>query len=234
MAFAAGAILPASGSALRHKFPARDRLYLWYWLKYSASWVGRGAHEIYFTTTADGDHIGPPATPLTGYVVHVYRQGGIHHLSFTDALKIDVTKISTHLVGQTELRSIAGCNRNGDAYQTVCDALAGGWRNDRACEASHPWFTNTPGPGYKNAWHQIESYVQLNSIQDGVGVADGIARYWFDGRLVLDKRNVLLRTGANPNMKFTQFLVALYIAAGATAAYTKWVDDLVIATGPVP
>ena len=234
MAFAAGATLPASGSALRHKFPATDRLYLRYWLKYSASWVGPGAHEIYFTTTADGDYVGPSATHLTGYVEHVYRQGGIPHLSFTDALNIDVTKINTNLVGQTELRSIAGCNGNGDVYQTVCYPLAGGWRNEKAWEANQPWFTNTPGPGYKNAWHQIESYVQLNSIQGGVGVADGIAQYWFDGRLVLDKHNVLLRTGANPNLKFTQFLIAPYIGAGATAAYTMWVDDLVIATGPVP
>ena len=51
---------------------------------------------------------------------------------------------------------------------------------------------------------------------------------------MLDKHNVLLRTGANPNMKFAQFLLAPEVGAGATAACTMWVDDLVIATGPVP
>ena len=54
------------------------------------------------------------------------------------ALNIDGTNINTNLVGQTELRSIAGCNGNGDAYQTVCYALAGGWRNEKGWEASHP------------------------------------------------------------------------------------------------
>src|SRR5207245_553152 len=55
------------------------------------------------------------------------------------------------------------------------------------------------------------SYFQLNSIANGTGVPDGIVRYWFDGQLVIEHANVLLRTGTHPSMKFNQLLIAPYI-----------------------
>jgi hypothetical protein len=35
-------------------------------------------------------------------------------------------------------------------------------------------------------------------------------------------------------MKFVQVLIAPYIGDGSPVAQSMWVDDLVIATGPVP
>jgi len=62
-------------------------------------------------------------------------------------------------------------------------------------------------------------------------VPDGIVRYWFDGQLVIEHTDVLLRTGAHPNMKFNQFMIAPYIGDGSPVDQTMWVDDLTVATG---
>ncbi|MBK8006588.1 MAG: hypothetical protein IPK12_22580 [Gemmatimonadetes bacterium] len=74
----------------------------------------------------------------------------------------------------------------------------------------------------------------MNTISGGKGQYDGIARYWYDGNLVLDYSNVLFRTAAQPGLLFTQFIIAPYIGVGSPVAQTMWVDDVTVATGPVP
>ena len=238
MAWNVGATLPVHGGALRHKFTPTDRYYLRYWVKYSANWIGSGVnyhpHEFYVVTTEDGDYIGPSATHLTTYVEQVYQNGGIPRLAITDALNIDATKINVDLSNVTEHRAAAGCNGNTDGYPTGCYQSGGTWYNEKGWRTAQPMFTATTGPGYKNNWHKVEAYFQLNTITGGKGQADGIVQYWFDGQLVIDKRNVLFRTGAHPTMQFNQLLIGPYIGVGSPAAQTMWVDDLVVATGPVP
>ena len=68
-------------------------------------------------------------------------------------------------------------------------------------------------------------------IVGGKGVNDGIVQYWFDGRPVIDRHDVLLRTGANPTMQFNQLVIAPYIGDGSPVAQSMWIDDLTVATG---
>ncbi len=238
MAFAVGGTKPVKGGAIRHKFTPTDRVYLRYYVKYSANWVGSGVnyhpHEFHFVTDLDGDWVGPSATHLTTYVEHVYQNGGIPRVTFQDALNIDTTRINVDLSNVTEQRSAAGCNGNSDGYTSNCYLSAGIWYNEKGWRAAQPAFTPTPGPGYKNDWHRIEAYFQLNSIQNGKGQNDGVVQYWFDGQLLIDHHDVLLRTAANPAMKFNQFLIAPWIGVGSPVAQSMWVDDVVVATGPVP
>ena len=98
-------------------------------------------------------------------------------------------------------------------------------------KAAQPSFLPSPGTGYKGNWHFVEAYFQLNSIANGAGVPDGIVRYWFDGQLVIEHANVLLRTGTHPSMKFNQLLIAPYIGVGSPVDQTMWVDNLTVATG---
>lgn len=239
MAFGAGATSPDKGGAMRHKFSPTDRVFLRYWVKYSANFVGSGTtyhpHELHFLTDVDTDWIGPSATHLTLYVEHTWQAGGgIPRLNISDALNIDATQVGQDLSASTEKRGVAGCNGNTDGYPTSCYQSGGQWRNGKQWDASAPSFTNAAGTGYKNDWHMVEVYYQLNSIQGGKGVADGIAQYWFDGQLRIDLHNVLFRTGANASMRLTQFLIAPYIGVGSPVAQTLWVDDLTLATGRVP
>ncbi len=238
MAFLAGGTKPVKGGALRHKFTASDRVFLRYWVKYSTNWVGSGVayhpHEFYFVTNLDGDWIGPSATHLTTYVEHSYQNGGIPRLAMQDALNIDTTKINVDLTSLTEQRAAGGCNGSPDGYTTNCYQQGGQWFNEKRWNAAQPAFTATPGPGYKNAWHKVEVYFQLNSIQNGTAQNDGIAQYWFDDQLLIDHQNIQFRTGANPTMKFDQFLIAPWIGVGSPVAQTMWVDDVVVATSRVP
>ena len=232
--FTAGATTPTWGGAARHLFTATESVYLSYWVKYSANWVGSGQpyhpHEFLFLTNEDDAYIGPSATHLTTYVEHSYQNGGIPVLQLQDGLNIDQTRILQDLTALTESRAAAGCNGNADGYATGCYNSGGGvFDNEKKFAAAQPSFLPSPGPGYKGDWHFVEAYFKLNSIQGGKGVPDGIVRYWFDGQLVIEHTDVLLRTGAHPNMKFNQFMIAPYIGDGSPVDQTMWVDDLTVA-----
>ena len=233
--FPAGATTPTWGGAARRLFTETESVYLSYWVKYSANWVGSGQafhpHEFLLLTNENDPYVGPSFTHLTAYVEHNYQNGGLPVLQLQDGQNIDQGRIAQNLTTVTENRAVAGCNGNSDGYATGCYDTGGGvYNNEKKWIASQPYFTPTPGTGYKSDWHLVEAFFQLNSIQSSRGVADGIVRYWFDGQLVIEHTNVLLRTGAHPNMKFNQLAVAPYIGSGSPVDQTMWVDDLTVAS----
>lgn len=231
--FTQGATGPVGGGA-RHLFTDSESVYLSYWVKYSANWIGSGQsshpHEFFFMTTEDTQFAGPAFSFLTVYVEHNYQSGGIPFLRAQDGENIDQGNVNRDLTGITENRAAHGCNGNGDPYPTVCYAAGGGlYNNTKSWSASRPYFLDTPGSGYKNDWHHVEAFYQLNSIVNGIGQADGVVQYWFDGQSIIEHRNVLLRTGAHPTMRFNQLLLAPFIGGnGSPADQTLWVDDLTV------
>jgi hypothetical protein len=54
---------------------------------------------------------------------------------------------------------------------------------------------------------------------------------WIDGEQVVGSDRILLRTGAHPEMRFNQFLVAPYLGDGSPVEQTVYYDELVIARG---
>ena len=235
--FLPGATTPTWGGAARRPFAASETVYLGYWVKYSGNWVGSGhtyqPHEFMFLTNEDGAYTGPSFTHLTTYVEHNYQNGGIPALRMQDGANIDQTRIGVDLSAVTENRGAGGCNGNTDGYATGCYQLGGVYVNEKIWQAAQPTFLPNPGTGYKGDWHFVEAYFQLNAIQNGKGVANGIVRYWFDGQLVIDRTNVLLRTGAHPTMKFNQLLIGPYIGDGSPVDQTMWVDNLTVASGRI-
>lgn len=82
-------------------------------------------------------------------------------------------------------------------------------------------------------WHCIEALFQLNTLDMKADkpYADGIVRGWFDGKLVIDRRDVILRSTDFPKMKFNQFLLTPYFGPGLLPhAQTLWIDELVVGT----
>ena len=232
--FVQGATNPAWGLGTRHLFTETESVYLSYWVKYSTNWVGSGQsfhpHEFYFFTSEDGQFVSPAFNRLTAYVEHNYQSGGIPVLALQDAANIDVANVNVDLTGITETRSVAGCNGDTDGFVTSCFAQGGGlYNNTKRWIANQPTFTDAPGVGFKNDWHFVEAFFQLNSIQNGIGLTDGIVRYWFDGTLVIEHQNVLLRTGAHPTMKFNQFLIGPFIGVGSPTTQTAWFDEVRVA-----
>ena len=245
--FALGATTPTWGGAARHLFPATPTLYVSYWVKYSANWVGSGQnyhpHEFQIRSDLDGDWAGPSDTYLTAYIEHNYRNGGIPRLALQDAKNINTaaslfrtggaTIHGTDPVANTEARSIGGANggiEDGLYWENFAFST-GVYYNDKWLTDSLVRFQPSAGPGYQNQWNHVEVYFAMNSIVGGVGQHDGVMQYWFNGVLVLDRRDILFRTGAHPDLRFHQFLINPYIGDGSPADQYMWVDDLTLAAG---
>lgn len=82
-------------------------------------------------------------------------------------------------------------------------------------------------------WHCVEAMFQLNTLdaEAGRANADGIVRAWFDGELVIDRADVVLRSPDFPDMQFNQFLLTPYFGPGLLPhAQTLWIDDLAVGT----
>ena len=95
-------------------------------------------------------------------------------------------------------------------------------------------FQPNPGPGYKNDWNSVEGYFQLNTVVNGIGQANGVMQYWFNGALIIDRHDILFRTGAHPTLQFNQFLIAPYIGDGSPVVQSMFIDNLRLATSRIP
>jgi len=234
--FALSGITPSPATAMRHSFTPSDAVYLRFWIRHSANWVGSGKpyhpHLFSFLTNADNAYVGPAWTHLTTYIEENYQSGDVAVLGAQDAANIDTSRINQDLTGVTENRAASGCNGNADATADItCYASGSVWENGKTWKSAQPALLPTAGPAYQGDWHEVEAYYKLNSIANGIGQLDGIAQYWVDGQLVIDRRNVLFRTGAHPAMQFNQFFIGPYIGDGSPVAQQEWIDDLVVMTG---
>jgi hypothetical protein len=82
-------------------------------------------------------------------------------------------------------------------------------------------------------WHCIEACFKLNTLdlQNDRPNRDGIVRGWFDGQLVIEQTNAILRSTDFPNMKFNQFLMTPYFGPGLLPHAQKlWIDELAVGT----
>lgn len=89
-------------------------------------------------------------------------------------------------------------------------------------------------------WHCIEACFKLNTLDLSKDQPnrDGVVRAWFDGQLVIERTNVILRSTDFPKMKFNQFLMAPYFGPGLLPHAQKlWIDELAVGRkriGPLP
>jgi uncharacterized protein YjdB len=234
-----GAQTPTSGGGQRHKFTPSNSVYISFYVKYSANWVGSGKpyhpHEFYVMSTLDGDWNGPSNAYMTLYLEHNYQNGGIPWMSVQDNMSINTTygALPQNLIGVTENRSTSGCNGMAESNMNSECFNAPPWYN-RKWLAGPVVFQPTAGPGYKNNWNFVEAYYQLNTIVNGVGQADGVMQYWFNGTLIIDRHDILFRTGAHPTLQFNQFLIAPYIGDGSPVDQSMFIDNLRVATSRIP
>lgn len=242
--FAPGGMLCDGGTPGRHLFEQQTAVCLSFWVKYSANWVGSGQpyhpHEFHFVTNEDDMFVGPSNTRLTTYIEDV---AGVPRLAIQDSVNVDaacVLRNDDSFVGCdgdfdsyafTEMRSAAACNGLlGDLEGRDCFESGEGWYSARFVDADFQVFGDT-APYDKTEWHHVLTYWRLNDIEDGVGVPNGVIRYWVDDELVIERDEVLMRTGAHPDMAFNQFLVAPYIGDGSPVDQTMWVDELEVSIG---
>lgn len=231
-----GATTPTSGGAQRHKFTPSNSVYISYNVKYSANWVGSNhsyhPHEFYLMSTLDADYDGPSNGYLVAYLEQNYQNGGIPLMALQDNKSVNSSygPLPHNLVGVTEDRSTCGCNGmiEPNMYSECFDN--GGYWYSRKQLTGPVSFQPNPGPGYKNNWNFVEAYYQLNTIVNGIGQPDGVMQYWFNGTLVIDRQDIVYRTGAHPTIQFSQFLIGPYIGDGSPVDQSMFVDNLRVAT----
>lgn len=103
--------------------------------------------------------------------------------------------------------------------------LKGGY-NGRTFDSADVLFTD-------ERWHCVEAMFQLNTLDAEADRpnADGVVRAWFDGKLVVDRADVVLRSTDWPKMRFNQFLLLPYFGPGLLPhAQSLWIDELAVGT----
>ena len=88
----------------------------------------------------------------------------------------------------------------------------------------------------ENKWHCIEAFFRLNSLdmEKDKPNNDGIVRGWFDGKLVIDYDNVVLRSTDFPDMQLNQFLIGPYFSPGLIDNNQNlWIDELVVSKNKI-
>ena len=243
--FATGATGCTAGTPGRHPLTESESVYLGVWIKYSDNWVGSQRsyhpHEFHFVTTYDSQWVGPAFTHLTLYIEHV---GGTARLALQDSENVDLSCVllnNDSFVGCdgdfdtysfTEARSVASCNGLvGYVDGRDCFSYGGGYYSARFWDSPDVVFSDDAGDHYKADWHFVEAYFEMNSVVDGVGIADGKIRYVFDGETLISSDEILYRTGQHPDMAWNQFLISSYIGDGSPIDQTLWYDELVVGTG---
>jgi len=80
-------------------------------------------------------------------------------------------------------------------------------------------------------WHCLEAMFKLNSLdmKNDKPNNDGRLRGWFDGKLVVERNDVVFRSTDFPEMKFNQFLLTPYFGPGLLPhEQTLWIDELAV------
>jgi hypothetical protein len=81
-------------------------------------------------------------------------------------------------------------------------------------------------------WHCVEAMFKLNSLDlaGDKSNPDGQVRGWVDGKLVIERNDVVFRSNDFPNMKFNQFSMLPYFHHGVPHDQTLWIDELAVST----
>lgn len=238
-AFTAGGATP-SWVIKRHAITPTDRLYVRFRVKYSTNWIGSGQsfhpHEWMFLSDVDTAFSSLALNVLNTYIEQNYQSGGIPKLLVQDSQSINYSQgpLPNNLVGVTENRSVCGCNGVLEPTSGTPDCFDNGggvFYSAKDFDAPSVAFTNTPGAGYKNNWNTVEVYCQMNSVVGGIGQADGIMQYSFNGAMLLNRSNILFRTGQRPNLRWGQVVLAPFMNS-SPIAQTVWYSNLLVMTGP--
>jgi hypothetical protein len=197
-----GGTTPANSSGVRRVFEPSEVVYLRYYLRLSKNWGWSGRNYH---------------PHLTHFMT---TENGPYHGPAASRLTVYIEPVNG------KLRLGAQDIQNKDAKHGLTQGPLKGGYNGQMFDSRDELFTD-------DKWHSIEAQFQLNTL-DLAGDkpnADGIVRGWFDGKLVIEQTDVILRSTDFPKMKFNQFLLTPYFGPGLLPhAQTLWIDELAVGT----
>lgn len=189
-------------SAKRHLFEPTDEIFIRYYLQLSKGWGWSGRS-------------------YHPHLTHFMTTGNSKwHGPAASHLTLYIEPVNG------KLRLAAQDIQNKDAPHGLTQGPLKGGYNGTMFDSADELFTD-------DAWHCIEAQFKLNTLdfKNDEPNADGVVRGWFDGKLVIDRDDVILRSTDFPNMKFNQFLMAPYFGPGLLPHAQKlWIDEMVVGT----
>jgi hypothetical protein len=196
-----GATSPATSRGMRRLFEPSDSVYVRFQIRLSKNW---------------------------GWSGRTYHPHLMHFMTTENARYHGPA--ASHLTLYIEpvggkLRLAAQDIQNKDAPHGLTQGPLRGGYNGRFYDSDDTLFDD-------DRWHTVEAFFQLNTLDAAADKpnADGVARAWFDGKLVVDHSDVVFRSTDFPRMKFNQYLLTPYFGAGLLPhAQTLWIDELYIA-----
>lgn len=192
---------PDSSSGVRRLFEPSDSIYLRFAMRLSTNW---------------------------GWTGRDYHPHLMQFLT-TENGKFD-GPAATHLTVYVEpwngrLRLATQDIQNKDAPHGLTQGSLKGGFNGRSFDSDRRLFDD-------DHWHVIEAFYQLNTLDLAADKpkADGIVRGWVDGKLVIDRTDIVLRSTDYPKMQFNQFLMMPYFGPTLLPhAQTLWIDEMTVA-----
>ena len=197
-----GGTVPAGSMGVRRLIQPSESVYLKYYLRLSKGWA--------WTSRNYHPH-------LTHFMT---TENGKYHGPAASRLTVYIEPVNG------KLRLATQDIQNKDAAHGLTQGPLRGGYNGRMYDSKDVLFND-------DAWHCVEAYFKLNTLDMKAdrANADGIARAWFDGKLVIDRSDVVLRSTDFPSMRFNQFLLLPYFGEGLLPhAQTLWIDDLTVDT----
>ena len=203
-------VQPVQGSSsLRHLFMPVDQVYIRFYLRLSADWQWTGVNWH------------PHLTHFMTTENSQYHGPAASHLTlYVEAVNGKLRLAATDIQNEKMPHGLTQ------------GSLKGGY-NGMLYDSEEQLFND-------DKWHCVEAFFRLNTLdlKNDKANRDGIVRGWFDGRLVIDNQDVILRSTDFPAMKINQFLMAPYFGPGLLNNSQKlWIDELVVSTeriGPLP
>lgn len=193
---------PDSSSGVRHLFEPTEAVYLRFFIKLSNDWRWTGR-------------------PYHPHLMHfMTTENAEYHGPAASHLTLYIEPQNG------KLRLAAQDIQNKDAPHGLTQGPLRGGYNGKFYDSEELLFAD-------DKWHSVEAMFQLNTLdldRDKPN-ADGMVRGWFDGKLVVDRNDVVFRSTDFPQMKFNQFLLAPYFGTGLLPQeQTLWIDELIVGT----
>ena len=202
--FPKGKLTPSDSSGVRHAIEPTEVVHLRFHLKLSPGWS--------WTNKPYGPHL----------LHFMTTENDRYHGPAASHLTLYIEPVNG------KLRLAAQDIQNKDTPHGLTQGpLRGGYNGQ---------MFDSPDLLFDDKWHCVEAMFKLNSLDlaNDAPIQDGEPRGWVDGRLVIERSDVVFRSTDFPKMKFNQFLMLPYFHDGVPHDQTLWIDELAVGTKRLP
>jgi hypothetical protein len=199
--FEKGNLTPSDSSGVRHLFDPTEVVYLRFHLKLSTNWSWTGK-------------------PYGPHLLHfMTTENDKYHGPSASHLTLYIEPVNGKLRLATQ--DIQNKDR---PHGLIQGALRGGY-NGQEFDSRDVLFND-------GKWHCVEAQFKLNGLDMARDRPnhDGELRGWVDGKLVIERTDVVFRSTDFPTMKFNQFMMLPYFHHGVPHEQTLWIDELAVGT----